>query len=183
GVRVLGAAPVRGVGRVGPVSGEDPSHRECGVTLRDDREGLPATQPAAGRLPGPDPGPRLPLQPVRAPGEQLQPGDPELPEVCSAGGGFEPAFPLFEKCDVNGEKELPLFTFLKSALPSPSDDHVSLMTDPKSIIWSPVRRNDISWNFEKFLIGPDGVPYKRYSRRFETINIRPDIEELLKAQK
>ncbi|KAG8534781.1 hypothetical protein GDO81_018551, partial [Engystomops pustulosus] len=95
------------------------------------------------------------------------------------GGGFEPNFPLFEKCDVNGEREHPLFTFLKERLPYPSDDPVSLMGDPKSIIWSPVRRNDISWNFEKFLIDADGVPYRRYSRRYETLNIRQDIEALL----
>lgn len=95
------------------------------------------------------------------------------------GAGFEPNFPLFEKCDVNGDKEHPFFTFLKTQLPFPSDDSVSLMGDPSCIIWSPVRRNDISWNFEKFLIGPDGVPYKRYGRRFETINIREDIEKLL----
>uniref|UniRef100_A0A286Y1Q0 Ubiquitin carboxyl-terminal hydrolase n=1 Tax=Cavia porcellus TaxID=10141 RepID=A0A286Y1Q0_CAVPO len=36
------------------------------------------------------------------------------------------------------------------------------MTDPKFIIWSPVCRNDVSWNFEKFLVGPDGVPVRRY---------------------
>uniref|UniRef100_A0A8C5MNT9 Glutathione peroxidase n=1 Tax=Leptobrachium leishanense TaxID=445787 RepID=A0A8C5MNT9_9ANUR len=95
------------------------------------------------------------------------------------GEGFEPNFLLSEKCEVNGEKEHPLFTFLKEQLPFPSDDALSLMTDPKSIIWSPVRRNDISWNFEKFLVGPDGVPYKRYSRRYETINIQADIEKLL----
>uniref|UniRef100_F7CS77 Glutathione peroxidase n=1 Tax=Monodelphis domestica TaxID=13616 RepID=F7CS77_MONDO len=95
------------------------------------------------------------------------------------GSGFEPNFMLFEKCEVNGEKAHPLFTFLREALPAPSDDTNSLMTDPKLIIWSPVCRNDISWNFEKFLVGPDGVPVKRYSRRFETINIEKDIEDLL----
>ncbi|OCT83219.1 hypothetical protein XELAEV_18025756mg [Xenopus laevis] len=95
------------------------------------------------------------------------------------GGGFEPNFPLFEKVDVNGEKEHPLFTFLKEQLPYPSDDSISLMQDPKSIIWSPVRRNDIAWNFEKFLITKNGVPYKRYGRRFETVNIQQDIEKLL----
>uniref|UniRef100_A0A8C5K269 Glutathione peroxidase n=1 Tax=Jaculus jaculus TaxID=51337 RepID=A0A8C5K269_JACJA len=95
------------------------------------------------------------------------------------GGGFEPNFTLFEKCEVNGEKAHPLFTFLREALPAPSDEPTALMTDPKFIIWSPVCRNDIAWNFEKFLVGPDGVPVRRYSRRFPTINIEPDIEVLL----
>lgn len=95
------------------------------------------------------------------------------------GGGFEPKFTLFEKCEVNGAQAHPLFVFLREALPAPSDDATALMTDPKFIIWSPVCRNDISWNFEKFLVGPDGVPVRRYSRRFPTIDIEPDIEALL----
>lgn len=95
------------------------------------------------------------------------------------GNGFEPKFQLFEKMDVNGKDAHPLFAFLKDKLPTPSDDATSLMTDPKLIIWSPVCRNDVSWNFEKFLIGPDGVPFKRYSRRFLTIDIEGDIKKLL----
>ncbi|KAJ1069077.1 hypothetical protein K5549_000388 [Capra hircus] len=95
------------------------------------------------------------------------------------GGGFEPNFMLFEKCEVNGEKAHPLFAFLRETLPTPSDDATALMTDPKFITWSPVCRNDVSWNFEKFLVGPDGVPVRRYSRRFLTIDIEPDIETLL----
>ncbi|KAL7985941.1 hypothetical protein Chor_011107 [Crotalus horridus] len=95
------------------------------------------------------------------------------------GNGYEPNFPVFEKCEVNGENAHPLFKLLKESLPTPHDDPVSLMTDPKFIIWSPVCRSDIAWNFEKFLIGRDGVPFKRYSRKFETIKIKDDIEKLL----
>uniref|UniRef100_H3BB80 Glutathione peroxidase n=2 Tax=Latimeria chalumnae TaxID=7897 RepID=H3BB80_LATCH len=95
------------------------------------------------------------------------------------GNGFEPHFTLLDKCDVNGKDAAPLFTYLKEKLPYPSDDPTSLMTDPKSIIWSPVCRNDISWNFEKFLISSDGEPYKRYSRKFLTIDIEEDIKKLL----
>uniref|UniRef100_A0A9L0J329 Glutathione peroxidase n=1 Tax=Equus asinus TaxID=9793 RepID=A0A9L0J329_EQUAS len=95
------------------------------------------------------------------------------------GGGFEPNFTLFEKCEVNGAQAHPLFAFLREALPAPSDDATALMTDPKFITWSPVCRNDVAWNFEKFLVGPDGVPVRRYSRRFPTIDIEPDIEALL----
>ena len=32
------------------------------------------------------------------------------------GGGFVPNFPLTKKCDVNGDKEHPLFTFVKVRL-------------------------------------------------------------------
>ena len=30
-------------------------------------------------------------------------------------------------------------------------------------LWTPVARSDIAWNFEKFLVGPDGKLIKRYS--------------------
>ena len=52
---------------------------------------------------------------------------------------------------INGEGEHPVFSWLKSELPMPSDDAESLMGDPKFIIWKPVRRSDVAWNFEKFL--------------------------------
>ncbi|KAJ8409353.1 hypothetical protein AAFF_G00235510 [Aldrovandia affinis] len=99
------------------------------------------------------------------------------------GNGFQPKFQLLEKVDVNGKDAHPMFVFLKENLPSPSDDRTSLMGDPKCIIWSPVCRNDVSWNFEKFLIGPDGKPFKRYSRRFLTSDIDGDIKQLLSLVK
>ena len=37
----------------------------------------------------------------------------------------------------------------------------------------------IAWNFEKFLVGPDGAPVKRYSRFFDTNAIASDIDALL----
>ena len=56
------------------------------------------------------------------------------------------------------------------------------MDNPSSIIWRPVKRSDISWNFEKFLVGPDGLPVKRYSKSFLTADIEEDIEELLRKK-
>ena len=75
--------------------------------------------------------------------------------------------------------EYPLFVFLKKKLPHPVDDEEHLMGDNKLIIWAPVLRSDVSWNFEKFLIDPNGVPFKRYSRNFLTAEIARDIEALL----
>uniref|UniRef100_A0A3P9H448 Glutathione peroxidase n=2 Tax=Oryzias latipes TaxID=8090 RepID=A0A3P9H448_ORYLA len=99
------------------------------------------------------------------------------------GNGFEPKFQLLEKVDVNGKDAHPLFAFLREQLPTPSDDPAPLMTDPKFIIWSPVCRNDVAWNFEKFLVGPDGTPFKRYSRRFLTSDVEGDIKKLLSQTK
>ncbi|XP_026888811.1 glutathione peroxidase 9 [Electrophorus electricus] len=83
------------------------------------------------------------------------------------GGGFLPKFPLFSRIEVNGQNEDPLFTYLKASLPS-----MNLVTgDIKTLFWSPIRVNDIRWNFEKFLITSDGAPYKRYDfhRPFEEV--------------
>ena len=99
------------------------------------------------------------------------------------GKGFEPKFPLFEKCEVNGKNAHPIFAFLRDRLPLPSDDAVNFMNSPSSIIWEPVTRTDIAWNFEKFLIDPDGKPFKRYSRYFQTVNIQNDIKMLIEKHK
>jgi len=96
------------------------------------------------------------------------------------GNGFEPNFDLMSKVEVNGAKAHPLFKYLKEKLPFPSDDHVSLMGNNNFIIWNPVERSDIAWNFEKFLIGPDGLPVKRYSKTYQLKDIAADIEEQLK---
>ncbi|MBN3273129.1 GPX2 peroxidase, partial [Polyodon spathula] len=99
------------------------------------------------------------------------------------GGGFQPNFTMFQKCVVNGKDTHPVFAYLKDKLPYPDDDPTSYIQDPRFIIWSPVNRSDIAWNFEKFLIGPEGEPFKRYSKKFKTIDIEPDIQRLLKLTK
>lgn len=105
------------------------------------------------------------------------------------GDGYEPKFQMMTKCSVNGADEEPLWTYLKNAIPCPSDDRGGTGSDfiyeiyPNSmpIQWSPVRRNDITWNFEKFLIDQNGVPVKRYSPKFENASIEADIDALLEA--
>jgi len=103
------------------------------------------------------------------------------------GDGYKPKFPIMTKCVINGEKEEPLWTFLKNALPYPSDDRggtgadfiYSIQPNDMPIQWSPVRRSDVTWNFEKFLINQDGKPVKRYSPKFENKDVIGDIDALL----
>merc|ERR1712107_472806 len=102
-------------------------------------------------------------------------GNIECLETCQTGNGFEFKGEMFDKDDANGENEHPLFKYLKKSLPVPSDDAESLMANPQFFIWKPVKRSDIAWNFEKFLVGPDGTPLKRYSRNFLTSDIASDI--------
>src|SRR5580692_7339849 len=62
----------------------------------------------------------------------------EIAQFCSASYGV--TFPMFEKIDVNGPRRHPVYTEL-TALPDGGGD-----------------AGDVQWNFEKFLISPDGKP-------------------------
>ncbi|XP_016076100.1 PREDICTED: epididymal secretory glutathione peroxidase-like [Miniopterus natalensis] len=95
------------------------------------------------------------------------------------GGGYVPSFQLFEKGDVNGEKEQKVFTFLKQSCPHPSE----LLGSFKHISWEPIKVQDIRWNFEKFLVGPDGVPVMRWFHRAPVSDVKSDIRTYLKQFK
>ncbi len=105
------------------------------------------------------------------------------------GDGYVPKFTITEKMEVNGENEHAFWTYLKSCIPYPADDRGGTgadfiyQTQPNSmpIQWSPVRRSDVTWNFEKFLIGKDGVPAKRFSPKLENAALTADIDALIKA--
>lgn len=94
------------------------------------------------------------------------------------GNGFQPQFPLFQKIQVNGKDEDQIYTFLKSRCPLPGG---VVSQDVTSIVWSPVRSNDVSWNFEKFLVDHEGFPVKRYLPSTEPFDLVDDIESLIKA--
>ena len=80
----------------------------------------------------------------------------EIAEFCSATYGV--SFPMFEKIDVNGEQRHPIYTELTATAD----------VDGKN--------GDIQWNFEKFLVGPDGSVLARF-RPMTT----PDAPELVSA--
>ena len=103
------------------------------------------------------------------------------------GNGYEPKFPLAAKVDVNGASAHPLFNHLKLKLPVCADRSLEdelkspngVFADPSRIIWRPVSRADLSWNFEKFLIDKNGVPVKRFSPKFETKDLADEIQKLM----
>jgi glutathione peroxidase len=72
-----------------------------------------------------------------------EPGTPEeIREFCSTTYGV--TFPLYEKIDVNGANRHPIYAQL-TAVPD-----------------SEGQAGDIQWNFEKFLISPDGTTVQRF---------------------
>lgn len=92
-----------------------------------------------------------------------EPGDLEsIKHECLLHYGV--TFPMFSKIKVNGKETHPVFTFLKEALPGKLGKR-------------------ISWNFTKFLIDHEGVPYKRYSSKTEPEELVADIEALLEVKR
>uniref|UniRef100_A0A8C6XYH4 Glutathione peroxidase n=1 Tax=Naja naja TaxID=35670 RepID=A0A8C6XYH4_NAJNA len=77
------------------------------------------------------------------------------------GGGYVPNFQLFQKGDVNGENEQKIYTFLKNSCPPV----VETFGDTAKLFWSPLKIHDIKWNFEKFLVNPQGKPVMRWFHR------------------
>ena len=85
----------------------------------------------------------------------------EIEEFCSMTYGV--TFPLLEKTDVNGPERHPLFDELTKA--ADDDGH----------------SGDIRWNFEKFLISPEGEVVKRFSPLVapEDPKLREAVESVL----
>ncbi len=80
----------------------------------------------------------------------------EIATFCSTTYGV--TFPMTEKVDVNGPDRHPLYTELTSVKDAGGE------------------AGDVQWNFEKFLIAPDG----RVVGRFRP-GVTPDAEELVSA--
>lgn len=106
------------------------------------------------------------------------------------GKGFESKCIFLEKADVNGATAHPLFKRLKEVLPlrntSPEweEQHphgVQAEGRFKNVCWKPAGVRDIIWNFEFFLVAPNGAPYGRYHPHpdaYETA-IKEDLKTLL----
>jgi glutathione peroxidase len=86
-----------------------------------------------------------------------EPGTPEeIQEFCSTTYGV--TFPLSEKIDVNGDDRHPLFAHLEEV--PDAEGHTG----------------DIRWNFEKFLVSPDGRVLARFAPQIE-----PEAPEVVTA--
>ncbi|KAK8738685.1 hypothetical protein OTU49_004008 [Cherax quadricarinatus] len=94
------------------------------------------------------------------------------------GKGFEPSFTMFKKIEVNGNKEHPLYTYLKTYCPSTRQN----FADTNRLFYSPLRNSDVRWNWEKFLISKSGKPFIRYDPSTKPQDIRNDILFLLQQK-
>ena len=74
---------------------------------------------------------------------------------------------------INGENEIPLYTFLKSKCPTVRKKF------SKNVMYEPLKSDDIRWNFEKFLLNEQGRPVRRYDESLDPMEIVPDIDAML----
>lgn len=91
-------------------------------------------------------------------GEQ-EPGtnDQILDFVCTK---FKSEFPVFDKVEVNGDNVSPLYKFLKTGFYG-------------------FFKDDIQWNFTKFLINKEGQVASRYYPNTTPLSLEYDIKKLL----
>jgi len=91
------------------------------------------------------------------------------------GYNFVPFFPLTKKLDVNGANADPIFNHLKHVCPPPWEE----FWPSGKCLWEPKHGDDVRWNFEKWLIDVNGMPFRRYSSETEPQNVEQDIKFLL----
>jgi glutathione peroxidase len=87
-------------------------------------------------------------------GGQAPGSDEEINTFCTS--RYSTTFPRMTKCDVNGDKQIPLYKFLKEE----------------------TNKADIRWNFTKFLVDRNGKVVKR----FESGDSLDELEKLIKSQ-
>lgn len=96
------------------------------------------------------------------PCNQFQNQEPETNESMeqSCELNFGVTFQLTEKILVNGKDTHPVFVYLKDQLPGKLGKR-------------------IKWNFTKFLITPEGIPFKRYAPTVKPASMEEDIRGIL----
>lgn len=96
------------------------------------------------------------------PSNQFQNQEPEtndsMEESCEINFGV--TFQLTEKIMVNGKETHAIFQYLKDQLPGKLGKR-------------------IKWNFTKFLVTPEGKPYKRYAPTTKLGPVEKDIQALI----
>lgn len=102
----------------------------------------------------------------------------EIHQFCTA--NFAIQFPQFDKIDVNGPNESPLYTYLKSQKGFGGfdlNDQTGSMLDKMFSKNDPdyAKNPSIKWNFTKFLVSRDGKVLKRYEPSDKMANVEVDV--------
>ena len=112
-------------------------------------------------------------------GEQAPGTIQEIHSFCTA--NFDIQFPQFDKIDVNGANEHPLYTYLKAQKGfsgfDTNDQRGKFMDDMLRRQDAEYdKKSDVKWNFTKFLVSHDGRVLKRYEPTDKISDIEADIQ-------
>ena len=109
----------------------------------------------------------------------------EIHQFCTA--NFDIQFLQFDKIDVNGANESPLFAYLKAQkgfggfdLTDQTGKFMDSMLRKKDADYD--KKPDIKWNFTKFLVSRDGRVVKRYEPTDKVSIIETDISSELSSR-
>lgn len=112
---------------------------------------------------------------------QAPESDEEIHEFCQL--HYNTQFPQMKKSDVNGENELPLFTYLKS-----QQGFKGFGKGPKALAMSAMLKKidkdyknnpDIKWNFTKFLVDREGNVVERFEPTEDMKRVAEAVEKLI----
>ena len=108
----------------------------------------------------------------------------EIQSFCSL--TYNVTFPLFDKIDVNGENESPLYTYLKEqapfkGYPEGTEEFAAMLDEIHQKTETGFDQGDaIRWNFGKFLISKDGKTILRFEPMVAPTELEEEIQRLLK---
>jgi len=107
----------------------------------------------------------------------------EIHQFCTS--KFNIQFAQFDKIEVNGEGESPLYSYLKARqgfagfdLNDKSGQFMDNMLRKRDADYD--KKSDIKWNFTKFLVSKDGRVLKRYEPMAKMADIEADVRAQLK---
>ena len=116
---------------------------------------------------------------------EQEPGtNEEIQSFCSL--NYNVTFPLFDKIDVNGEAESPLYTYLKKqapfkGYPEGTEEFATMLDEIHQKTGTGFDQGDaIRWNFGKFLVSKDGKTILRFEPMVTPDMMEGAIQEFLK---
>ncbi len=115
-------------------------------------------------------------------GHQAPGSNEEILAFCDSRYGI--TFPIFSKIEVNGEKESPLFRYLKSQKGFAGFDPEHPLTPMLESMMEHTApdyasTSDIKWNFTKFLIDANGNVTDRFEPTADIAEVEARVKELL----
>lgn len=107
----------------------------------------------------------------------------EIQSFCTT--TYNVTFPMFDKIEVNGENESPLYTYLKEqapfkGYPEGSEEFAAMLDEIHQKTGTGFGQgNAIRWNFSKFLVSKDGKTILRFEPMVTPDLLEEDIQKML----